>query len=116
MCLPSLRTKTPFLSYLGVMMTDLDSLKDQVREAVHETAWDEYEYAEEDLIHELVDSATPIYNGEILEVAKNNPELATTKPEILAHDGSTTGINCITGRIFEELEAVAWEEYNSLSD
>lgn len=53
-------------------------------------------------LHEIADSAVPIYNQDLIELAGENYLLALTEPEIgPAFDGSNTPINLIAANVYE---------------
>tara|TARA_R100000808_G_scaffold22392_1_gene48692 strand:+ start:335 stop:706 length:372 start_codon:yes stop_codon:yes gene_type:complete len=55
-----------------------------------------------DEIHSIADSLTPIYHGELLELACDNNELAITEPELgPAFGGEPTPINIIAANVYE---------------
>lgn len=66
-----------------------------------------------DIIHEIADSNTPIYNWGILQYAANNIQLAVDEPEIgPAFDGTPTPVNIIAANIYEAIEADLWEYWS----
>ena len=69
---------------------------------------DTYEFCDDvgidihDMMHEVADDHTPIYNGDLMDLAKENFELMTTTPELgPAFDGEATPINIIAANVFE---------------
>ena len=65
-------------------------------------------------LHEFADGAVPVYNGDLLDLAAGNNDLALTAPEIgPAFDGTPTPINIIAANVYEAVEAglyQAWQE------
>lgn len=96
-------------------MTTIEELKEEVKTAMDETDWEEYEEWE-DIVHEIVDEKVPKYTDTILEVAIADTSLAMKEPLTHAFDGSKTGRNAIAGVIFEELEATAYQYYETEID
>ena len=70
-----------------------------------------------DIIHNIADNLCPVMTYDILQIASNHLELATSEPDILAFDGKNTGANCIAGNMYEaiccDLEYY-WEEIHTL--
>jgi len=63
-----------------------------------------------EMVFEISDSNVPIYNGDILQLAADNYDLALNEPELgPAFDGSPTPINIIAANIFEHIENRLWE-------
>jgi hypothetical protein len=54
-----------------------------------------------DLMHEIADASVPVMTYDILQYACHNITLATEKPEIIAFNGESNGVNCIAGRMYE---------------
>ncbi len=69
-----------------------------------------------DAIFEIADGQVPVYDSALLELALDNPELATTRPEIFAYSGEETAVNAIAGRAFEEIEQHLWEVWRDHED
>ncbi|KKK84065.1 hypothetical protein LCGC14_2787120 [marine sediment metagenome] len=68
-----------------------------------------------DSIHEIADSSVPVYTGDLLQLAADNLELATAKPELgPAFDGSPTPVNIVAANVFEAIEAGLWEEWKEI--
>lgn len=62
-----------------------------------------------DIIFECADSSVPIYTSDILQLAADNIDLATSEPDIgPAFDGSPTPVNIIAANIFEAIEECLW--------
>ena len=72
------------------------------------------EDADDQTISEIADSATPLYNWDLLAYAQDSLWLATVEPEILAFDGEPTAINAIAGNIREHLIQHAHEIHDQL--
>lgn len=69
-----------------------------------------------DLIHEIADYCTPVYTGELMQLAADNIDLATKQPELgPAFDGSPTPSNIVAANVFEHLEGVLWTEWDRLN-
>ena len=68
-----------------------------------------------DSIHEIADSSVPIHTSDLLQLAADNLELATSKPELgPAFDGQPTPVNIIAANVFEAVEAGLWEEWRQI--
>lgn len=68
-----------------------------------------------DEIHSIADSLTPIYNGELLELACDNNELATSEPELgPAFGGEPTPINIIAANVYEFICNYMYENEESI--
>lgn len=89
----------------------LFEIKQEAREVLRE----EYNLDETDIseaIHEVADTSTPIYTGDLMQLAADNLNLATDEPELgPAFDGSPTPINIIAANIYEAIEADLWGYY-----
>jgi hypothetical protein len=95
-----------------------DTFDDTVRSALKdlrdflEDNPDASDSAVDEEIHDIADSATPVYNGTILEYAANNISLALSEPEIgPAFDGTPTPINIIAANIYEAIVNALHDEY-----
>ena len=70
-----------------------------------------------DAIHEIADSAVPVYTGDLLRLAAENIALAVDEPELgPAFDGTPTPVNIIAANIYEHIEAVLWEAWREMLD
>ncbi len=70
-----------------------------------------------EVIHEIADSAVPVYNYTLLHIAANDNEVALTEPEIgPAFDGSPTPVNIIAANIYEAITNALHEEARRLHD
>jgi len=94
----------------------MTTLRELVKGAIDElkdyglNSWDE----PHDAISEISDSNVPVYTSNILQLAADNIELATDKPELgPAFDGSPTPINIIAANIYEYLESELWDAWNT---
>lgn len=102
------------------MTTDMDDLKDRVRESVREYHREGYmdEYPE-DSLHEIADSHTPVYNSDLLELPQTGGYmyLATEQPEHASNLGEEgSAINAIAANVYNELLQVAHEEYDKIKN
>lgn len=71
----------------------------------------------EDLIHEIADSHTPIYNSDIMAYAQDDFSLATEAPELgPAFDGEATAINIIASNIYERIYSALSEKLVELKE
>lgn len=88
------------------------------KEAFREWVKDNPEETEpHDAIHEIADSAVPVYNADLLRLAAENNELALRAPEIgPAFDGTPTPINIIAANIYELVEEALWEEWREIEE
>lgn len=94
----------------GNKMSSLYELIQNAIEELKDDIKDGNEFDENDRIHELADSWTPIYYSEILSLAADNLDLATDEPELgPAFDGSPTPINIIAANIYEAIYNGVWE-------
>ena len=70
-----------------------------------------------DTISEAADSNVPIYNGDLLDLAAGDNNLAYVVPELgPAFDGSPTPINIIAANVYEAIEAHLWEWWQANKD
>lgn len=81
---------------------DLEDNKDEILELK-----DEDEQRER--ISEMVDSAIPVYNQLLLELAISDLWLATDEPEFLAFGGNSTAVACIAGNVYQDLQEMGQE-------
>ena len=91
----------------------MDALRKLAREVVGDEFGDIYEdrYAE-DHLHEIADSCTPVYAGDILDAFRSDPTLWNDEPDI-----DTGGVmDTIMAVIYEDLRRVAYEEFHRLSE
>jgi hypothetical protein len=66
-----------------------------------------------DVIHELTDSAVPVYTRDLLDLAADFNFLATAEPELgPAFDGSATPINIIAANVYEWIYNALWQSWN----
>lgn len=62
-----------------------------------------------DIVFECADSGVPVYTSDILQLAADNIDLATSEPDLgPAFDGSPTPVNIIAANIFEAIEDCLW--------
>ena len=62
-----------------------------------------------DTIHEIADSAVPVYTGDLLRLAAENIALAVDEPELgPAFDGAPTPVNIIASNVYEHVERALW--------
>ena len=91
----------------------LNSAVEELKERLQDSPNDD----EGDLIHEIADSHTPIYNYDILQMAANNMFLALDEPDIgPAFDGSPTPINIIAANIYEAIEQELWDKLEDIKE
>jgi len=90
--------------------TTLRDLKERVREEVRDTNFEEYDYPR-DILHEIADSAIPVYNSNVLDVAKSDLWLAVEEPEFWPRH-QKSAISAIQANIYNELSQVAHEEFD----
>lgn len=70
-----------------------------------------------DLIFEAADSSVPVYTSELMELAAENIELATSEPELgPAFGGEPTPTNIVAANVFEAIEQDLWEYWRELVD
>ena len=68
-------------------------------------------------LSEFADTAVPIYNHDLLDLAAGNNELALTAPEIgPAFDGTPTPINIIAANVYEAVEAGLYEAWHEIEE
>jgi hypothetical protein len=68
-----------------------------------------------DQIHEIADSAVPVYTADLLEMASNKISLATSTPELgPAFDGEPTPTNIIAANVYEAIEQELWEAWREI--
>jgi len=80
-----------------VLLEELDKITDDDPEA-------NLSIEAEDLIHELADNHVPIYYVDIIECARSDINLATTRPELApVLNNEATACNIISANIYEEL-------------
>jgi len=53
--------------------------------------------------HDVADSNTPLYTGDLLRVALDDISIATDVPEVLCYDGKPTVINILSAVIYERI-------------
>lgn len=63
------------------------------------------------MIHELADSAVPVYNADILRITAEEPEIAHTAPDYAAFDGTFTPVNVAAANIYEAIQAALWTRF-----
>ena len=101
-------------------MITLYDLEEEVRQEVR--AWAEDHPNNDDIdydgsLYGIVDSAVPIYTGDLMELAANNIALASDKPELgPAFDGAPTPVNIVAANVYEHLSGVAWVEWQTILD
>jgi len=62
------------------------------------------------IIHEIADGSTPIHYSDLLDVARDDINMATSEPELgPAFGGEATPTNIIAANIFEALSNAMWE-------
>lgn len=96
----------------------LDSL---VADAVEELRQWQTDHPDEsephDAIHEIADTAVPVYTGDLLRLAAENLQLATDEPELgPAFDGTPTPVNIIAANVFEHIEQALWAAWQEMLD
>ena len=98
------------------MSQSLYEIVKDARQELREWAKDNKDETEpHDAIHEIADSSVPVYTSDLLQLAADNLELATAKPELgPAFDGSPTPVNIVAANIFEAIEAGVWEEWQEI--
>lgn len=70
-----------------------------------------------DEIFEITDSATPIYNAEILETISETPSLWSRETELgPAFDGTPTPVNIAASVIFEVIEEAMWDRWREIEE
>lgn len=70
-----------------------------------------------DVIHEIADSAVPVYTANLMQLAADDINLATAEPEIgPAFDGSPTPVNIIAANVYEAIEAALWETWREIEE
>ena len=65
-----------------------------------------------DLMNEISDRHVPVYNSDLLDVAKSNLRLATTEPELWPAFWESTPVNLIMSNIYEFIRNELEEWYN----
>lgn len=86
----------------------------ELEEAYNERGQDRYF---DDVLHELADSAVPVYNKDLLEIAANHHSIATGTPELgPAFNGEPTPINIIAANIYEYIHQALNEKMWELRD
>ena len=97
------------MNYQEMLNSAVKELKERLQE--------DPDYDEGDLIHEIADSNTPIYNSDILQMAAENMFLALNEPDIgPAFDGSPTPINIIAANIYEAIEQELWDKLEDIKE
>ena len=98
-------------------MSDFQEMLSNAVEELKERLQQDPDYDEGDLIHEIADSNTPIYNYDILQMAADNLFLALEEPDIgPAFDGSPTPINIIAANIYEAICEELWDELEEIKE
>lgn len=87
-----------------------DLLNDTRQEVRDELEGLSVEEMEEYDLHELADGNVPCMHYDLLRYGAENLDLSAYEPDILAFDGTPTAVNCIAGRIYEDLLAEAEDE------
>lgn len=65
-----------------------------------------------DQIFEIADSSVPVYTHDLMQLAAENNDLATTEPDIgPAFDGKPTPVNIIAANVFEAIEQALWDRW-----
>ncbi len=68
-------------------------------------------------LHEFADGAVPVYNGDLLNLAAGNNDLALTAPALgPAFDGTPTPINIIAANVYEAVEAGLYEAWQEIEE
>lgn len=101
------------------MKTITDSLTERenmARQELREWATDNPDDGDPgDQIHEIADGATPVYNGELLDIAAMHNAIALSVPECgPAFSGEATPINIIAANVYEHIEAALWDEWRDI--
>ncbi len=65
-----------------------------------------------DLIYEVTDSRMPVYNFDILEIAKSNLRLACDVPEIWPAYWIASPVNLILSNIYEAVKDALYNRYD----
>ncbi len=87
-------------------------VREEVRERAGELRADAYP---EDILAEIVDSSVPIYTSDLMDIAADNLDMATLEPELgPAFDGTPTPANIIAANIYEALQVVAYDEWQTI--
>lgn len=88
-----------------------------VEEATEEAGKDQPDQELYDLAHEVADSCVPVYDSEIMRLASENIDLATSEPELgPAFDGSLTPVNIVAANIYDAFYSWAIEVIQRVRD
>src|SRR4051794_36909254 len=58
-----------------------------------------------DVIHEVADSAIPVCTRDLLELACDEPSLATDEPEVVGAEYFGAALSIIVGNLYERISA-----------
>ncbi len=90
----------------------MDELEANVREEALNADWLPEDPTHEDFCdaaHELADSSVPVYTSDLMRLAAEDTDLATSEPSLgPAFDGRPTPVNIIAANVYERLYDVAY--------
>jgi len=97
------------MNYQEMLNSAVEELKERLQESPDDDGGD--------IISEIADSHTPIYNYDIIQMAAENLSLAVNEPELgPAFDGSPTPINIIAANIYEAIEQELWDKLEDIKE
>ncbi len=72
-----------------------------------------------DVISAIADGAVPVYTSELMQLAADNLDLATSEPldgRGPAFDGRPTPVNIVAANVYDHIEEALWNAWHDMQD